>query len=134
MVAAVYVKFGSGLFKVEAGFPKFARLKILKISVRNSRLYLSEKRKRLLKIKSNCLKLGPVSTLRGKSPKAPAKDAANAAGFKKLRSLLRYGLTPATRFGRRVCLDEPPPGALTTAINPAGSAGKLAPKLGRLAV
>src|ERR1041384_7264768 len=93
---------------------------MLKISVRNSRFTLSENRKRLLKIRSNCLKLGPFKAFRGRFPNVPAAGIANAAGFKKFRSLFKYGLMPGSKFGRRNCRDAPPPGELTTAVKPTG--------------
>src|SRR6476620_3404058 len=106
---------------------------MLKTSVRNSKFIVSETRNFFARIKSTCLKLGPESALRGKSPNSPGAGVANAAGLIKLRSLFKYGLTPATRFGRRILRDAPPPGVLTTATKPVGNAGKLPPKVGRLA-
>ncbi len=100
---------------------KFARLKILKTSVLNSRFVVSLNLNRLFKITSTCLKFGPRKKFRGTLPNVPGAGIVKAAGFKRLRSLFRYGLTPGIRSGRRTLRDAPPPGVLTTAIKPAGS-------------
>src|SRR3981081_1818127 len=100
---------------------KFVRLKTLKISVRNSRFIDSENRKRLLKTRSNCLKFGPRSALRGRLPNVPGAGVANAAGFKIFRSLFKYGLTPEIKSGRRTFRELPPPGVLTTPMKPGGN-------------
>src|SRR6185295_7867545 len=94
---------------------------MLKISVRNSRLVVSENRIRLLKIKSNCWNFGPRRALRGTSPKVPGSGVVKAAGLSMRRSLLRYGFTPETRLGRRTLRDAPPPGVFTTAMKPGGN-------------
>src|SRR6185369_15390711 len=112
---------GSALFKVVDGTAKFVKLKMLKISVRNSRFVDSVIGKRLFRTRSNCLKFGPRSALRGRSPNVPGSGIENAAGLIRLRSLFRYGLTPGTMFGRRTFRDAPPPGVLTTPMKPTGS-------------
>src|SRR6185369_7560746 len=119
---------GSALFRVVDGTAKFVKLKMLKISVRNSRLVDSVSAKRLLSTRSNCLKFGPRSAFRCRSPKVPGAGIEKAAGLSRLRSLLRYGLTPGIRLGRRMLREAPPPGVLITPTNPIGSAplGKLA--------
>src|SRR5437660_10321355 len=93
---------------------------MLKISVLNSRFIVSENLKRLLKIRSNCLKLGPRRKFRGALPKVPGAGVVKAAGFRINRSLVKYGFTPGTRSGRRTLRDAPPPGVLTTPMKPAG--------------
>src|SRR6185369_17805469 len=72
---------GSALFRVVDGTAKFAKLKMLKISVRNSRFVDSVIAKRLLSTRSNCRKFGPRRALRGKSPKVPGIGIENAAGL-----------------------------------------------------
>src|SRR6267143_6370263 len=94
---------------------------MLKISVLNSRLVDSEKLMRMFKTISNCLKLGPRKELRGTLPNVPGAGVANAAGFRMSRSLDKYGLTPATRSGRRTLREAPPPGVLMTAMKPGGN-------------
>src|SRR6185369_13153380 len=122
------VTLGSALFRVVDGTAKFVLLKMLNISVRNSIFVDSVRAKRLLKTKSNWLKLGPRKAFRGTSPNCPGPGIANAAGLIRLRSLFRYGLTPGMKLGRRMFREAPPPGVLITPTNPIGSAplGKLA--------
>src|ERR1041385_142101 len=112
---------GRARFRREPGISKFARLKRLKISVRNSRFALSVNLIRLLKMISNCWKFGPRNAFRGTLPKVPGCGVVNAAGFKIKRSLLRYGFTPGTKSGLRTLREAPPPGVLTTAMNPGGN-------------
>src|SRR6266404_3544550 len=111
---------GSAKFKREPGVSKFARLKILKTSVLNSRFVLSENLKRFMKTRSNCWKFGPRRKFRGTLPNFPGAGVVNAAGFRMSRSLVRKGLTPGSKSGRRTLRDAPPPGVFTTAIKPAG--------------
>src|SRR5262245_20952602 len=115
------VRLGNAKFNRDPGMSKFGRLNRLKISVRNSRFIDSVIGKRLLKIRSNCLKSGPRKAFRGTLPKAPGAGAAKAAGFSRFRSLFKYGLTPETKSGRRTFRDAPPLGVLTTAMNPEGN-------------
>src|SRR6267378_2503342 len=95
---------------------------MLKISVLNSRFFDSENLMRLFKTRSNCLKPGPGRKFLGTLPKVPGAGVANAAGFKMSRSLVKYGLTPGTRSGRRTLREAPPPGVFTTVIKPGGNA------------
>jgi hypothetical protein len=46
-------------FDIDLKGSEFVKLKILKTSVRNSRLVVSVRRKRLFRIRSTCLKFGP---------------------------------------------------------------------------
>src|SRR6185295_10667676 len=94
---------------------------MLNISVLNSRFTLSLNLIRLLKTRSNCWNFGPVKKFRGALPKVPGAGVAKAAGFIVRRSFVRYGFTPAMRSGRRTLRDAPPPGVLTTALNPGGN-------------
>src|SRR5438876_8500265 len=94
------------------GFAKLVRLKILKISVRNSNFAVSVSRNRLLKIISNWRKFGPRRAFLGRLPNVPGAGVANAAGFNIDRSLFKYGFTPATMSGRRTFRELPPPGVL----------------------
>src|SRR6476646_8236379 len=112
---------GRARLRREPGTSKFARLKILKIYVRNSRFVRSLNLNRLLRSRSNCWKFGPRRKFRGTSPNVPGAGVVNAAGFRIKRSFVRYGLTPGTRLGRRTLRDAPPPGVFTTAMKPAGS-------------
>jgi len=80
---------GRPTFKVEEGSAKFAWLKRLKISVRNSSLTLSLMGMRLLKIRSDCQKPGPRRALRARLPNVPGAGMAKAAGLRRFRSLLR---------------------------------------------
>src|SRR4029078_9628817 len=100
---------GSARFRRDPGMSKFARLKRLKISVRNSRLVVSLNLNRLFRIRSNCWKFGPRKKFLGTSRKVPRAGVVSAAGFRINRSFVRYGLTPGTRFGRRTLRDAPPP-------------------------
>src|SRR6266550_6760047 len=94
---------------------------MLKTSVLNSRFVDSENLMRLFRTTSNCLKLGPRKACRGRLPNVPGAGVAKAAGFKMSRSLDKYGLTPATRSGRRTLREAPPPGVLITAVKPGGN-------------
>src|SRR5215471_5319841 len=106
----VWLTVGSARLRVVPGLLKFARLKILKISVRISRLVVSVNLNFLLKMASNCWKFGPYRKFRGVLPKVPGAGAVNAAGLTINRSALtRYGLTPATKSGRRTLREAPPP-------------------------
>ena len=78
---------GSALFSVELGLAKFARLKMLKNSERNSKFLFSLIGNRLARMRSNCWKFGPLKAFRGKFPYVPGSGIAKAAGFRKLRSL-----------------------------------------------
>src|SRR5215210_3944938 len=94
---------------------------MLKISVRNSRFFDSENLMRLFRTRSNCRNPGPRKKFLGTLPNVPGAGVAKAAGFKIRRSLVKNGLTPATRSGRRTFREAPPPGVLTTAMNPGGN-------------
>ncbi|HEV2863307.1 MAG TPA: hypothetical protein VGX48_19995 [Pyrinomonadaceae bacterium] len=88
-VGLTAVSVGRPTFRDEDGRAKFVLLKRLKISVRNSSLVVSPSGMRLLKMRSACQKSGPRRALRGRSPNSPAEGMAKAAGFRRLRSLLR---------------------------------------------
>src|SRR5437763_16524908 len=104
------LRLGRALLSVVEGFAKFVWLRILNTSVRNSKFIDSEKRNRLARIMSSCRKLGPDNAFREKLPNVPGEGVENAAGLIMLRSSLRYGLPPATRFGRLMLRELPPPG------------------------
>src|SRR5437868_3731885 len=68
--------------RVEGGLAKFAWLKRLKNSARNSRLVDSASWKRLFSTISNCRKSGPCNWPRLRFPSVPGAGMANAAGLR----------------------------------------------------
>ena len=88
-VVVLKLRFGRALLSVVDGLAKFAELKMLKTSVRNSKFIVSVKRNFFEKVISNCRKLGPDNSLREILPKVPAAGVANAAGLIRLRSLFK---------------------------------------------
>ena len=80
-----------------------------------------------------CRQLRRAGCVRLKFPKLPGDGIAKAAGLIRFRSLLRNGLTPAIKFGRRIFRELPPPGVLTTAANPTGNAVNVPLNVGKLA-
>jgi hypothetical protein len=93
--------------KVVLGWSKFARLKILKNSARNSGARFSLSFVFLSTAKSTCLKAGPKTVPRPRLPKVPLAGNEKAAGLNQLSTDLwpGYGLTPMTALGRwLVCI------------------------------
>src|SRR5258707_1357872 len=72
--------------RTDGGAAKLVKLKMLKISARNSTLRVSAKGNLRFKIRSNCRKFGPRRKFLGRLPKVPGLGIAKAAGLNSVRS------------------------------------------------